>query len=727
MTDLSGQNLGRYHLIEKIGEGGMAVVYKSLDTQLERYVAIKVIQPYQEHKEQFLTRFKREARSLAKLNHPNIIKILDFGEESGTTYLVLDLVEGETLRSKLDRPITFSEAIDLLIPIAKALGYAHSKGIVHRDIKPSNILIGTNGELMLSDFGIAKILQADETVDLTGQGVGIGTPEYMAPEQGMGELIDQRSDIYSLGVVFYEMVTGRKPYSAVTPMAVLHKQMSEPLPRPRSFNDGIPDEAEKILIKVLSKDPDLRYQSMEEFVLALEKVKSPESRIENKKIRGFSKIAIPLGILAVGILGWYAIWGNRSTLEPLNREPGSNPVSSSTYVFPGNLIFQDDFDGPELDPAKWRCDGNSCSSTKMEQSNGVLSARNESARTGTGLSIASIADWKSDQVQEISVGMMLHEFSGDSTTEIILQFNASSPGFDWYTSCNMGGGANDAYFLCKVITAGKEDYVTREVPVILDQWYRVKITVDPESMSLGYYLDDTWLGGYLPKNAVQISRADQHIGLGAYSNGTNYLVGYFDDLSVSATQKPETTSATSVLGSLIVFEDFNDGKIDMYGYSADSEYITLAEIESGNQAIKADNIERHDFIAFAIGDQSWKNYRIEYKVNFLGEREELCVLSRIHSSGTVDILCLSPQVLYLAYPGVSEWQQVINKYPPIQINAWHDVRIDTFMDTFQVFIDGKLWIDENSSSPSGDVQFAANGFSSVLIDDIVITELIGQQ
>jgi len=237
MTNLIGQSLGRYHILEQLGEGGMATVYKAYDTRLERDVAVKLIRKSafsEEVLERMLRRFDREAKALAKLTHPNIVSIIDYGEFEGSPYLIMPYLPGGTLKQHLGKPISWQESARLLAPIARALQYAHEQGIVHRDIKPSNILITKSGEPMLSDFGIAKVLDNEEATNLTMSGTGVGTPEYMAPEQWTGQATAQ-SDIYSLGVVFYEMVAGRKPYMADTPP---RSCLSRPLTRfqaPRSL------------------------------------------------------------------------------------------------------------------------------------------------------------------------------------------------------------------------------------------------------------------------------------------------------------------------------------------------------------------------------------------------------------------------------------------------------------------------------------------------------------
>ncbi|MFZ5903228.1 MAG: protein kinase domain-containing protein [Chloroflexota bacterium] len=274
MSDLIGQSLGRYHILEQLGEGGMATVYKAYDTRLETDVAVKVIRRGAfppDHLEKILKRFEREAKALAKLSHPNIIKVIDYGKHDGSPYLVVEYMPGGTLRSRLGRPIPWQGAVQILIPLAKALEYAHKHNIVHRDVKPSNILLTDKGQPMLTDFGIAKILEIEETATLTGTGIGVGTPEYMAPEQWMGSATAQ-SDIYSLGIVFYEMVTGRKPYVADTPAAILLKQATEPLPRPTMFVPDLPESVEKVLIKALAKNPQDRYQDTAKLTAAMEKL-----------------------------------------------------------------------------------------------------------------------------------------------------------------------------------------------------------------------------------------------------------------------------------------------------------------------------------------------------------------------------------------------------------------------------------------------------------------------
>jgi serine/threonine protein kinase len=273
MSDLSGKSLGRYHILEQLGEGGMATVYKARDTRLERDVALKLIRVDQfapAMMSHILARFEREAKSLARLSHNSIVRVYDYGENDGAPYLVLEFCGGGDLKQRLrSQPMDWREAIGLILPVARALRYSHHQGVIHRDVKPSNIMFNSSGEPMLSDFGIAKMLETDEAATLTGTGVGMGTPGYMAPEQWTGET-SPASDQYGLGVVLYELLTGRKPYEAKTPGGIHEKQVTQPLPAPRQFVPEIPLAVESALLKALDKDPAMRYADMASFAKTFE-------------------------------------------------------------------------------------------------------------------------------------------------------------------------------------------------------------------------------------------------------------------------------------------------------------------------------------------------------------------------------------------------------------------------------------------------------------------------
>lgn len=284
-----GEFIGRYQIVEELVGGGMAKVYKAFDTRLERNVAIKVILPSEQSSPEFLKRFEREAKALAHLSHPNIVKVLDFGDQDGAPYLVMEYIGGGTLKDRLGVAMTYQQAAAILAPIARALESAHREGIIHRDVKPANILLTESGLPMLSDFGIAKIVTGQQTqTELTGTGVGLGTPFYMAPEQGLGNPVDGRADTYALGVVLFELVTGRKPFDSDTPMAVVIKHATEAPPRPRDLMPSLPEMVENVILCALAKNPNDRFQTIGDFAAALEQL----SRSDGGKAAGRGKSAI---------------------------------------------------------------------------------------------------------------------------------------------------------------------------------------------------------------------------------------------------------------------------------------------------------------------------------------------------------------------------------------------------------------------------------------------------
>ena len=290
MTGMIGKNFGRYQILELLGEGGMATVYKAYDTHLERDVAIKVIRrdafpPNQ--LDLILKRFEREAKSLGRLSHPNIVGVIDYGEHEGSPFLVMVYLPGGTLKDRLGKPIPWRSAVQLILPIAYALEYVHEHNIINRDVKPSNILMTEKGQPMLTDFGLVKLFEGREQ-NLTASGDGIGTPDYMAPEQWIGETT-VLSDMYSLGVVLYEMITGHRPYMADTPAGVLLKQINEPLPLPNEYIPNLPKNIESVLLKVLAREPKDRYPDMRTFAYELQSLvegRDPiASTIRTEKLR----------------------------------------------------------------------------------------------------------------------------------------------------------------------------------------------------------------------------------------------------------------------------------------------------------------------------------------------------------------------------------------------------------------------------------------------------------
>ncbi len=273
---LLGEQIGRYKIISCIGRGGMADVYKALHPELDRVVALKVLNRALVHSPEMLERFRREARAIAALRHPNIVQVFDLDVIDSIYFMVMEFVEGETLSQRLSRlrqsgeHMTLNEVMYVVTAVGNALHYAHEQGMLHRDIKPSNIMFRDDGSIVLTDFGVAKILNASS--DITASGAVAGTPAYMAPEQWTTDAPDRRSDIYSLGVVLYQMVTDRLPFKADTPGRLMFQHISEPPPLPRKISPNVPLELERVILRSMAKDPSDRYQTAQELVQDLRDV-----------------------------------------------------------------------------------------------------------------------------------------------------------------------------------------------------------------------------------------------------------------------------------------------------------------------------------------------------------------------------------------------------------------------------------------------------------------------
>jgi len=268
MALAAGSNLGPYRIIEPVGRGGMASVFKAYEPSLDRYVALKVLPPEFLHDPSFAERFRREAQTIARLEHPQIIPIFayDIDAETGTPWMAMRLISGGSLSQRIKQGrLAPSESARILKDVAEALDYAHAAGVIHRDVKPQNVLLDDAGRVYLADFGIAKMVES--TAHMTQTGMITGTPQYMAPEQALGKPIDKSIDIYALGIVAYELFTGRVPFSADTPVAVLMKQASEPMPLPPVSE--VQEDVTRAILRATAKDPAARWASASAFARAV--------------------------------------------------------------------------------------------------------------------------------------------------------------------------------------------------------------------------------------------------------------------------------------------------------------------------------------------------------------------------------------------------------------------------------------------------------------------------
>jgi tetratricopeptide (TPR) repeat protein len=346
---------GRYQIIEELGRGGMGHVFKVLDTKVGEKIALKVIKPEISSDQKVLERFRNELKLTRKIRHRNVCQMFDFGEEKGIHFITMEYVRGENLKGLIKQvgQLSPGQALSIAEQICQGLSEAHRHDVIHRDLKPQNIMIDNDGTARIMDFGIARLLQAGE---MTDSGLIIGTPEYMSPEQVEGKKIGRQSDIYSLGVILFEMVTGRVPFKGDTPLSIALKQKAEPPPHPKKFNSLVPDSLGRVILKCLDKNPARRYPSTEELLVDLKRIEreAPATRFVPFRKGRFKNIKLvpavrlkrkPLAaaLLAVAVIGaGFVLWnhlarsptyGNFVVLDFFSRGQGKTSDNLLPYVF----------------------------------------------------------------------------------------------------------------------------------------------------------------------------------------------------------------------------------------------------------------------------------------------------------------------------------------------------------------------------------------------------------
>ena len=362
--DIAGRTvLNRYKILEKIGGGGMSVVWKAYVLVLDRNVALKILRPEMSEDEDFVRRFRREAQSVASLSHPNIVDIYDVGEDRGLYFIVMELIgKGETLRDRLRKEgrLSVPEALDIAAQICDALSHAHDKKIIHRDIKPQNILLTDQGHVRVADFGIARALGGIST---TSTGIVVGSAPYISPEQAKNGMVSTRSDLYSLGVVLYEMLTGKPPFAGDSPVAVALQHVEKEAPSLRDQDPSVPPEVDRLVMKAMAKDPEKRFQTADEMLRAIRAIQAGRSagfepadgeasagddRVSTARTRkqGMSlavKVLIGFAVLIVAGTAYAAYLVHQWWSVPIVEVPnvvGKSQVEAQAILRRAGLVFQ---------------------------------------------------------------------------------------------------------------------------------------------------------------------------------------------------------------------------------------------------------------------------------------------------------------------------------------------------------------------------------------------------
>jgi hypothetical protein len=599
MEDLSGKQFGPYQIVAPLGEGGMAAVYKAYQPSTERLVALKILPRHFGQDPQFVARFEQEAKILANLQHPHILPVFDYGQAEGYAYIVMPFLQSGTLAGLMrGRPLALAQIRRIIAQVGDALDYAHSRGLIHRDVKPSNVLLDERDNCLLSDFGIAKMVES--SAHLTATGGFIGTPAYMSPEQGLGHKIDHRSDIYALGIILYEMATGRVPYRAETPMATVVKHINDPLPIPRQVNPDLPEALERIMLRALAKQPEDRYGTAGDMVQAIRATipESPEEMTTAVAVApattpdlgrqtpgpetppsGTMTVATPrpgqssrfrwwlagaAGLLLVVVVGAIGLLA-RPGPEP--GTPTTAPLESSlpAEAASSGLALYDDFADPvyegAIDPAKWL--PYVAESCQVRQQAGVLAITNQAQASAVNCNL-TVARPEQVALADLGVFEARLQIAGDHNQAYLNQgvtfWTGDSPSGGWYVFCglNIAGDHGEALFEAVDWSSGENGEITQTAPAEVDRWYTVRLEANLETKSFDCFVDDDRLGSVAMAEAAIATKANFERILAAWRDETATGTTYVDEVRFTPGAAATTPSAPAQPDPGSLYDDFED-------------------------------------------------------------------------------------------------------------------------------------------------------------------------
>lgn len=592
MEDLTGKQLGPYQVVASLGEGGMAAVYKAYQPGMERYVALKILPRHFASDPLFVGRFEQEAKVLAKLQHPHILPVFDFGQADGYTYIVMPFLQSGDLTDLLrGSALSLAQIRRIISQVGDALDYAHAHGLIHRDVKPSNVLLDERGNCLLTDFGIAKMLESSSKLTATG-GI-IGTPAYMSPEQGLGEKVDGRSDIYALGIMLYEMATGRVPYQAETPMAIMIKHLNDPLPPPRRLNPALPEAIERVILKALAKQPQDRYATAGEMVRALqaaipETIEVPpvpiegdatqisaagatlaaqrqetKTRRKGKKwlwgVVGLVLLALVLARVVVFVRRGADRLSDRATSVAATAAPAEKATAGSTPTepvlaqagteaappvgtpstdtpLPTNGLY-DNFDDPAFDgawnAALWEADSDE--PCEVAQQEGAISFKvpSQPEEISCALRINQPGLVSAEQLGVVEARLKIAgDLSGEYVNQGIGIGTEDLPEGNWFAFCGLTAHPDEveAYFEVANYGGRSAPDISQGIPAAYDRWHTFRMEVRPDPLTFACFVDDALIGSLTPADAPALRQARFHRTLDTYREAGSTATTYADDV-----------------------------------------------------------------------------------------------------------------------------------------------------------------------------------------------------